>query len=250
MPRSPILSLVGSRRGRAAIRTWLCLIGLAVAPTSAVADTPVDAGRPSASSSATPADAGDTRGSDAERALAQARELSRTGRLQQAAELLDQALREPSVDPAIAEALRTELEFNLPVLRAQQHLVESEFDEAYETLQWAYRRSGDNAERREQLAEMLRKVGLMRGGVGTLDTMDERSVLRAVRQRLDVFFRENGRYPRGTRELARLLPADTAPLEHFDVAAYRGSATGFTLTLRNKNEPFNEVTFTKTGLLR
>ncbi len=152
--------------------------------------------------------------------------------------------------PATRAQIRDELEFRLPVLRAQQHLVDGDVQAAYEMIEWAHRRNEDNPERREQLDEMLRKLGAMRAASGGTDTTDGRAVLKAVQNVLQRYHGTHGHYPLERDEFDRLLPAGIPPLEHFDVIAYRGGAGGFAITLRGKSPPHSEVSLSKTGLLR
>ncbi len=187
---------------------------------------------------------------DGSAALARARSLLQTGRLKEAAALLTQALDNPRTAAATRAQIRDELEFRLPVLTAQQHLIDGDVQAAYEVIQWARRRNEDNPERRGELDEMLRKLGAMRAASGGSDTTDGRAVLKAVQSVLQRYLEANGHYPLERGEFDRLLPAGIPPLEHFDVIAYRGGAGGFAITLRGKSPPHSEVSLSKTGLLR
>ncbi len=74
---------------------------------------------------------------DGSAALARARSLLQTGRLKEAAALLTQALDNPRTAAATRAQIRDELEFRLPVLTAQQHLIDGDVQAAYEVIQWA-----------------------------------------------------------------------------------------------------------------
>ena len=110
----------------------------------------------------------------------------------------------------------------------------------------------EHPQRRPQLEQILANLDQLTQAQAqhSRQAEDGQYVMQAVRGRLADYHAKNGRYPAGYRELNRLLPADQAPLSHFDIIHYSAARGGFTLVLQSKTDRQNTLTIQKTGLLR
>lgn len=144
-----------------------------------------------------------------------------------------------------------ELTYQLPLMRVQRYVLSGQRATAEDLLQDLLKEhQGDEKKRRHLLTLIarLRKSAPDQSGVYSKPGSG-RKAIESVEQTLSRFYQENGRYPRGYRELNRILPADRYPLTDYDIVHYveRGHAYG--LTLRSKSEPENLLSVQRTGLV-
>lgn len=149
------------------------------------------------------------------------------------------------------EALE-ELTYQLPLMRVQRYVLAGDRLKAGELLQELLQEhKGDKKKSRHivQLIARLRKGRLIKGGVYS-EPGSGHSAIETVEATLRRFYAQNGRYPRGYRELNELLPPDRYPLNKYDIVRYVEQGHAYGLTLRSKTDPDNLLSIQDTGLVQ
>jgi len=146
------------------------------------------------------------------------------------------------------QAAVEELSFHLPFLRAEGYVRAEDWLKAERLLEDLLQQHQDDTRKTEELVQL---IALLRDRARPRaeDRQPGRKVIHYVENKLDVFLRENGRYPRAYDELNRLLAVEGSPLDDYEIVHYavRGGAYG--LTLRGGNNPDNVLTVQRTGLV-
>lgn len=186
----------------------------------------------------------------AEEAFQRAAELKRSGDLVGAAAMFRQVLRSVDSETDLAASAEAELHLHLPVLEAQRRLVSGDSEQAQQVLRQAIELNRDDPERVRLLTEMLRNVSLLRGVGANANDVDGQVILSRVQGILVKYRTRTGSYPRNYLELNQLLPADLAPLNHYDIIYYVGSRNEFVVSLRSKKDRSNTLTLHKTSLVQ
>lgn len=150
----------------------------------------------------------------------------------------------------LGNAAEQELLLYLPILEAQRLVVSGDAKRAQEVLHHAVQLNRNQPERLRLLNEMLRNISLLQGMGANDKDVDGQVVLKKVEAILIEHRARTGSYPRSYEELNGILPADRAPLEHYDIVHYSGGRNQFVLSLRSKTNQADRLTLHKTGLLR
>ena len=184
-------------------------------------------------------------------ALLNGRNHKRRGDLLAAIRAYQEAYIYSAPDSYIRTEARDELQFHLPLMRVHQLLLAGEREEAETIVKRLQAFHGEDAERQKVLGEVLARVqdpAFLPAPKPKPASAEQ--VMDRVRQKLEVFRRENDDYPRGYTELNELLPANTPPLDQFDIVSYSRNGSGYRLEIRAKRHPYNTYKIEKTGLLR
>lgn len=184
-------------------------------------------------------------------ALLKGRNHKRQGDLFAAIRAYQEAYVYSAPDSYIRAEARDELQFHLPLMRVHQLLLAGEREEAETIVKRLQAFHREDAERQKVLGEVLARVqdpGFLPAPKPKPASADQ--VMDQVRQALENFRRENDDYPRGYAELNEILPANTPPLDQFDIVGYSRNGSGYRLELRAKQPPHNTYKIDKTGLLR
>ncbi len=185
------------------------------------------------------------------KAIERGRSFKRRGYFDEAREQFEIARQLAPAGSEVQAQATLELHYQLPLVEIQHRVNAGDLDGAERILQAMVTLNQEQPERLQQIETMLRNLGLMRGATSVVPiAVDHKTVIEQVRRRLEVFRREQGRYPAGYRELNAALPANRPPLEHFVVNHYADQGNGYVLVLRNRYDPEQTLTLQNTGLLR
>jgi hypothetical protein len=176
----------------------------------------------------------------------------RRGNLKQAEQNFNEAFRYAPKNSELRQRALDELEYELPLLNVQRLVLTGHGLAAELELKKLLEAHAEHPQRRTQLEKILANLDQLTRSQQPQSsrTQDGQYVMEQVRRRLAEYHAQNEGYPAGYRELNRLLPADTPPLDYFDVIHYTTIRGGFTLVLRSKTDRQNTLTIQKTGLLR
>lgn len=186
----------------------------------------------------------------AEEAFQRAAELKRSGDLVGAAAMFRQVLRAVDSETDLAGSAEAELHLHLPVMEAQRQLASGDPEQAQQVLRQAIELNRDDPDRLRLLTEMVRNISLLRGVGTNANDVDGQAILSRVQGILVKYRTRTGSYPRNYLELNQLLPADHAPLNHYDIIYYAGSRNEFVVSLRSKKDRSNTLTLHKTSLVQ
>lgn len=184
-------------------------------------------------------------------ALAAGRREKGEGHLAQAEVQFQKALAAAPRGGDVYRAALEELTYQLPLMRVQRYVLSGQRLKAEHLLQDLLKdHQGDEKKNRHLvgLIARLRKSKPGETGIAS-EPGSGRKAINSVEQTLSRFYQDHGHYPRGYRELNRILPADRYPLSDYDIVHYveRGHAYG--LTLRSKSDPENLLSVQETGLV-
>lgn len=239
------------RRRRGAGRVLFCC--LLASLHSLAAPPPVETTPPAQAGKAIP-EAPSRFGVDSGRArdaLMTGRSFKRRGDLLRAIRAYQEAYLYSARDSYIRAEAQEELHFNLPLMRVHQLMLAGDRNEAITIVKRLQAFHSEDAKRQQLLSDVLARVQ----DPNFLPVPKPRpasveQVVAQIRQVLERYRREHDGYPHGYSELNELLPANTPPLQQFDITRYRRSGSGYSLELRAKRPPHNTYNIEKTGLLR
>ncbi len=180
--------------------------------------------------------------------LEQAAKLKREHQLVSAAAVLERAYQRATGQAAMQDAIRTELDFNIPLLEAEQRFNRGDLAGAKHVLQWARARNRDNPDRQRTLVNLLTRISRIPPQAAA-ETTNAEQVVAQIRGEMQRFRDQNTRYPRGYHELNSLLVPDRPPLTHFDIIYYALANGGYVIEIRSKSDPDNLISIQRTGLL-
>jgi hypothetical protein len=180
--------------------------------------------------------------------LEQAAKLKREHRLVAAAAVLERAYKRATGQAAMQDAIRTELDFTIPLLEAEQRFNRGDLAGAKHVLQWARARNRDNLDRQRTLLNLLTRLNSLPPQT-TAETVNADEVLAQIRGEMRRFRDQNKRYPSGYHELNSLFMPDRPPLTHFDITHYQLANGGYVIEIRSKSDPDNIISIQRTGLL-
>ena len=180
--------------------------------------------------------------------LQQAEKLKREHRLVAAAAVLERAYKRATGQAAMQDAIRTELDFNIPLLEAEQRFNRGDMAGAKHVLQWARARNRDNPDRQRRLANLLTRLDSI-PPQAVAETVNANDIVAQIRSEMRRFRDQNKRYPSGYQELNSLLVPDRPPLTHFDITYYQLANGGYVIEMRRKSDPDNVILIQRTGLL-
>lgn len=180
--------------------------------------------------------------------LEQAAKLKREHQLVSAAAVLERAYKRAAGQTAMQDAIRTELDFNIPLLEAEQRFNRGDLAGAKHVLQWARARNRDDPDRQRTLVNLLTRLNSL-PPQATAETVNADQVLVQIRRKMQKFRDQNKRYPSGYHELNSLFVPDRPPLTHFDITSYQLANGGYVIEIRSKSNPDNVILIQRTGLL-
>ena len=180
--------------------------------------------------------------------LEQAGKLKLEHRLVDAAAVLERAYERATGQAAIQDAIRTELDFNIPLLEAERRFKRGDLAGAKHVLQWARARNRDHPDRQGTLVDLLTRISSIPPRA-VAETANADEVVAQIRGEMQRFRDQNKRYPSGYRELNSLLVPDRPPLTHFDITYYGLAHGGYVIEIRSSIDPGNIISIQRTGLL-
>ncbi|MDH3378338.1 MAG: hypothetical protein OEQ39_15465 [Gammaproteobacteria bacterium] len=180
--------------------------------------------------------------------LEQATQLKREHRLVDAAAVLERAYQRATGQIAMQDTIRRELDFNIPLLEAEQRFNRGDVAGAKHVLQWTRGRNRDNPDRQRILENLLIRISSIPTQAAAEPTNRD-EVVAQIRDEMRRFRDQYKRYPNGYRELNSLLAPDRPPLTHFDVTYYGLTNGGYVIEIRSKSNPDNLISIQRTGLL-
>lgn len=185
------------------------------------------------------------------KALERGRIFKQRGQYKQAWEQFEIARQVAPEDSPYKQQAEQELNYHLPLREIQQRVDVGDLDGAEQLLKDLLLINQSKPDRFTELNTMLQNLRLMRSaGPGRSTTIDHNVVVQQVRDILEDYRREHGRYPVGYRELNDTLPPNRPPLQHFLVGHYQGTGSGYLLMLRNRYDTKQVLTIQNTGMLR
>lgn len=184
-------------------------------------------------------------------AIARADQFKIEGKLQMAAFEYRRAAELARNEPELKERALRELNYQIPIIIAQQQAIAGKHDNAKKILEAAAARNRQFPDRVQELTNMLNAFAFINNSGGSsFSPLDGSSVKGAVIRILKRYHRKSGHYPTNQGELATVLPSNKYPLIHFSIKNYRGDRFGFSLELQSKTVPENKIHIQQTGLLR
>lgn len=153
-------------------------------------------------------------------------------------------------DSSIYIKLLDEIDFELPVLQVKEWLISGHTGHAKHTLDLlAERYLGDDGHTAQ--IESLQGSLVSANKLQSMQKMDERGVMNAVRRVMRDYYAEHKIYPPNYRVLNEILPPQHEVLQNFEIIYFRsGLSEGYQLVLRNRDNHENLLTISATGLLK
>ena len=173
------------------------------------------------------------------------------GDLVRAGKMYEMALSNAAADTNVYREAEAELNYYLPLLKIQRLVWDGKTTLAEKELLSLQQKFDGQPLKRQEIGRIL--SGLKSNNASSQEQdedVDERVLMRQVKQALSDFYQVNNGYPTSRKTLNKVLSFDQPPLSAFNIRRYSSNGVGYLLILHSKKDPSHVLTMQQTGLMQ